>query len=92
MDRFPTAPGLPETAYAVHLVDGSLIIIARGEEGYYPYAEPSPANEQVAATLNAKMGVSAAQAAAMVAGSIFGWHVPGADPARYTDDGRLKAA
>ena len=33
------------------------------------------------------MGVTKAQAAAMEAGSMFGWHVPGADPKNYDDNG-----
>ena len=38
---------------------------------------------------NEKLGVTKAQAEAMVAGSMFGWHVPAADPKNYDKDGKL---
>lgn len=40
--------------------------------------------------LNRKAGVSKAQASAMKAGSLFGWHCPAADPRNYDGDGKPK--
>ena len=35
------------------------------------------------------MGVTPAQAEAMLAGSMFGWNVPAANPKNYDKDGKL---
>lgn len=40
---------------------------------------------------NEKLGVSRAQAAAMLAGSMFGWQTQAADPCSYDEQGRMKA-
>lgn len=52
-------------------------IVKRGEQGYYP--APGMTRE-VADKKNATMKVSHAQREAMAIGSMFGWHVPGANP------------
>lgn len=57
---------------------GETILIKRGEPGYHPapqIADPSAFNDE--------HGITPAQAEAMFAGSMFGWHVPGADPDIY---------
>ena len=43
---------------------------------------------EIVDALNKKAGVSKAQAAAMKAGSLFGWHCPAADPRNYDNQGR----
>ena len=67
-----------------------MIVITKGEKGYTPtgiYPQDSSPKEGVAAA-NEANGVTKAQEAAMVAGSMFGWHVPGADPKNYDDQGQ----
>ncbi len=64
---------LPEVCAAKNLETGETILIKRGESGYYP----SPHID--ADTFNAESGVTARQREAMQVGSMFGWHVPGAD-------------
>lgn len=86
-------PGLPERCFGVLPGTGDLILIARGESGYYrtdwTTSDPEK-NRELANGHNAEMGVSKAQAAAMLAGSMFGWHVPAANPAAYDEHGELK--
>lgn len=58
------------------------IIIQRGVSGYWPVR--TLANEEAARhwvkSMNEATGVTPKQASAMLHGSIFGWHVPAADP------------
>lgn len=77
LDRLPEmcASHLPGTAEA--------IVIKRGERGYWPLPEGMTVEG-----INTTFGASPAQIAAMEAGSMFGWDVPGADPDRYDADGR----
>lgn len=80
---------LPEVCYSVlhHQEPGRrIVILKRGEAGYYPTeydrAElPLDALEKIVDRLNDRLGVLPAQRDAMLAGSVFGWHVPGANAA-----------
>jgi hypothetical protein len=85
----PTFGGLPAACYGTNRTTGETSGIRRGEMGFYPLKDEHmrklPADE-----LNAEMGITKGQAEAMSAGSMFGWHVPGADPANYDEDGRFR--
>lgn len=79
---------LPEMAYAQNPSDDSaVIIIKRGEMGYWPFVDTrSP--EAAAAMVerrNTALGVTAQQAEAMLMGSMFGWDAP---IVRLTAEGR----
>ncbi len=68
-------------ASCMHLTDdGKECLIIRGEAGYTPRTSLSV---QIAigfhAGYNAALGVTKAQEAAMLHGSMFGWHTPAAD-------------
>lgn len=82
------AAGLPELCYSVHESTGELIVIKRGECSYHrtDYSTPDKErNVELADHLNEKVGVDMWQRQAMEVGSICGWNVPGADPAKYQD-------
>ncbi len=87
----PLTPPLPEKCFTVQPSSGELIVIDRYKPGYQVsllahFKGKTP--QQTADALNANMGVTKAQAAAMLAGSMFGWTSPAADPNRYTVRGR----
>lgn len=68
---------LPQFAAARLPTDGSPILLKRGERGYWIVEGMDPD------AFNKQRGISHAQVEAMVAGSMFGFDVPGADPLNY---------
>ena len=92
-ERFASrvAEGLPEMCFSTLKSTGDLICIRRGESGYYPSDWDTGDKEQnveLADEMNEKLGVSPIQRQAMEVGSMCGWDVPGADPAKYEEDYR----
>ena len=86
----PLRSSLPEKCFAALEATGEAIIIHRGVKGYTP-TEQRPkgvSGQEGADKLNKTIGVTRAQAAAMLAGSMFGWACPGADPANYDEQGK----
>lgn len=74
---------LPDACYSTSDYSGEVILIKKGETGYYstPYSDPDRnKNREIADLLNAQLAVSRAQEQAMKAGSIFGWNIPAVDP------------
>lgn len=84
------ANGLPEYCFSVHNITDEVILIKRGESGYYPYFDGTFKGEDEAKRLNDEIEVTPAQAEAMFVGSMFGWYVPGADPKTYDENGKSK--
>lgn len=74
---------LPEMCYALDEVEKRVILIKRGEQGFYKTNWPAGYTQEMVDKLNEKIGVTKAQAEAMIAGSMFGWDVPAADPNNY---------
>lgn len=84
-DVLATLQKLPPESFSVLPTEPRLIGIHRGVPGYTPLRlfESEQAAYEMANRLNAEKGVDAAQAEAMKAGSMFGWHTPSADPDLY---------
>lgn len=80
---------LPAHAYSVHPSDDCLaIIVEAGRAGYNEVKRFKRADQALAYVLdmNRVRDVTSAQERAMVAGSMFGWHVPGAHPDTYAGE------
>ena len=88
----PLRSSLPVQCFSVLPSSGELILLTRGEKGYSPCPEFSAAdageNRRFAEDSNGKNGVTKAQEAAMLAGSMFGWQTPAADPQNYDEQGQ----
>ena len=88
----PLRSSLPVQCFSVLPSSGELILLTRGEKGYTPCPEFSAAdageNRRFAEDNNGKNSVTKAQEAAMLAGSMFGWQTPAADPRNYDEQGQ----
>jgi hypothetical protein len=76
---------LPEICAARLPSDQSPILLHRGVPGYTPWKPSFDVDGY-----NSRKGITPAQVEAMLVGSMFGWHVPGADPDNYAEDGGKK--
>ncbi len=87
----PLRSSLPELCYSNLLETGVVVILKRGETGYFPtkfpVTDPETAKELIM-QCNRKLGVSPAQFEAMKAGSMFGFQAPVADPQNYDEQGQ----
>lgn len=89
-DLIRPAAGLPEYCFTViqtQTPGNRIAIIKRGDQGYYLTDVDNPKDsiemvEQAVRHFNSQRGLTEAQVTAMEIGSMRGWHVPGADPAR----------
>lgn len=70
--------GLPGFCYSTNVITQEIVLIRKGEKGYYPVGTNSSSDK-----LNAALGINKAQESAMVAGSIFGWEAPASNPQNY---------
>ena len=87
----PVRTELPEQCYRILPGSGEIIVVKRNEKGYYNPHIPAASKEQareIVDEYNGKLGVTRAQEEAMRTGSMFGFHVPGADPKNYDKDGK----
>ena len=87
-DRFDPhfSERLPDMCYPTLPSGGPLILLKRGESGYFQTdwnQNDLEKNRRLADYFNQKRGISKAQEEAMSFGSLFGWDKPGADPKTY---------
>ena len=87
-DRFDPhfSERLPDMCYSTLPSGGTLILLKRGESGYFQTdwnQKDLEKNRRLADYFNQKRGISKAQEEAMSVGSLFGWDKPGADPKMY---------
>ncbi len=87
----PLRSSLPEKCYSVSETSGELILLTRGEPGYREagLCPKGVTSRETADEKNRKLGVTKRQEAAMLAGSLFGWEVLGADPANLDENGQF---
>ena len=81
---------LPDFCLSTLPSSGQLIILRKGERGYYASdwdTRKREENQNIAREHNRQRGISDIQAAAMSAGSMFGWSVPAADAKNYDENG-----
>ena len=89
----PLRSSLPEECYVYVESTDEIGMVKRGEMGYAPvsiHRDKGISKKKSVDYLNQAMGISKAQAAAMNAGSLFGWATKAADPANYNEQGELK--
>lgn len=82
---------LPDFCLSTIPSTGQLIILKKGVRGYYASGWDTgnrEENQNIAQEHNRRRGISDIQEAAMSAGSMFGWNLPGADPQWYLDNAR----
>ena len=88
----PLRSDLPEQCYAVHEETGEVIIVKKGETGFFRTDINTSGKEEsreLVDEYNKKLGISKAKAAAMYWGSLYGFDTPGADPSSFDKDGHL---
>ena len=87
----PLRSSLPDKCYCVLPGSDEIIIVKKGETGYYrtdKYGHDREDALNIVAEINKSGGVTPAQAEAMLAGSMFGWGCPAADPKNYDEEGK----
>jgi len=82
---------LPQYCFSILPSSGEMIRIVKGESGYYPCNRGGISLENIRVkvdTKNQMRSITRAQEEAMLAGSLFGWDTPAANPWKYDMDGK----
>lgn len=87
----PMRASLPDKCFGFDEKSGQLVEIRKGKStmttSILNEPEAPERNRKVAESYNHSLGITKAQAAAMLYGCIHGWELDGADPANYGADG-----
>lgn len=79
---------LPEECLVLNPTSGEIVMVKRGVAGYFPQnPDNAPWGAENIDLINERMGVTKAQKEAMLAGSMFGWDAPVANPDNYDENG-----
>lgn len=87
----PLRSTLPDQCYCVLPGSDEIIIVKKGESGYYRtdlYGHDRADAISIVNECNGLGGVTKAQEQAMLSGSMFGWQHPAADPKNYDEEGK----
>ena len=86
----PLRNSLPLICYGKVPEKRAIVMFERGFDGYRSasFATKGRTSQKLVDELNSEMGVSKAQAAAMLAGATQGWATPAADPKNYDEQGQ----
>ena len=86
----PLRNSLPLICYGKVPEKRAIVMFERGFDGYRSasYVTKGRTSQKLVDELNSGMGVSKAQAAAMLAGATQGWATPAADPKNYDEQGQ----
>ena len=86
----PLRSTLPEFCYGKVPEKRAIVMFERGFDGYRSasFATKGRTSQKLVDELNGELGVTKAQAAAMLAGAMRGWADPAADPKNYDEQGQ----
>lgn len=87
----PLRSSLPLICYGKVPDKRAIVMFERGFDGYRSasHVTKGRTSQKLVDELNSEMGVSKAQAAAMLAGATRGWGFPAADPKNYDEQGQF---
>ena len=86
----PLRNSLPAVCYGKVPEKRAIVMFERGFDGYRSasFATKGRTSQKLVDELNGELGVTKAQAAAMLAGAMRGWADPAADPKNYDEQGQ----
>ena len=86
----PLRNSLPAVCYGKVPEKRAIVMFERGFDGYRsaPFAAKRGTSRKLVDELNGELGITKAQAAAMLAGAMRGWADPAADPKNYDEQGQ----
>ena len=86
----PLRSSLPAVCYGKVPEKRAIVMFERGFDGYRSasFATKGRTSQKLVDELNGELGVTKAQAAAMLAGAMRGWADPAADPKNYDEQGQ----
>lgn len=88
----PIRANLPKYCYSTQPSTGVIVLVERGENKLFPSGYSNygmELNRRIVDFNNRENGITHIQEAAMLAGVLYGWSTPAADPKNYDTEGNL---